>query len=460
MGTFSFQVGDKTVDVEAPDEASALAAVRKWQSESLSQDLLGSMKKGPDNRPDIAGGAKKFDDTVRSVARGVPFGSWADELAAAGNTALSYPFDAINSVLGREYRDEDWRKAPSNIRERYALALEKERDRDKSFDEEHPYLSAGAKLGGAVAGGFGMVRAMPGAFTATSLPGEVGKGVITGSLIAGGHGLGMGENADERIEHGIHGAEVGALLGGLFPLAIRGGQALYGAAKGGLDDIMGNGATKVEREVAGLMQADDVTEDTLRNLDPNRFVAMNTSDNAGALGEQIARSNTEAGKKMVQGATAHKDFLTAGSDQAADQMTHRAMEQADAITNAGRTASVNLAKEVAQRLGAPASVGQQPGVVRSLGNVTALLGRGGGDWLAEVGTAIGNMMRAGKMDRNYMEAARMLMSSGPEVADTFVRIAQQQAANAQQAVMIGRVLQSLMPAAATQATEYTTGGRF
>lgn len=472
MNVFEIDVGGITYDVEADSEEEAVKAANAFHlgEAAMNRSIEALSSRGP-AKP---GFLDRFDNSGRAVARGVPIaGAFADEIAAVGNTALSYPIELINeNVTGFVPRDEDWRKAMSEdmpFRDRVSMALRKERAKDEEFDKKHPFVSTAGKLAGAGLGGAAMLKMFPWMLGGEGLFGQMAAGGASGSVIAGAHTYGENEgDFSERMEGVPEAAGLGLVLGAGFPALFRGGEWLYGKAKQGIDNMTGlfGMPSKAERKVVDLMADDAVTAEMLRNMDRPGVVAMNASDDALALGKEIASTPGPAGKKIVEAAKAQKNLIkqaagSVGSDVAGDEMINRAVENAEDIINAGGKASTRIAKDVAAALGGPRTMSENPGITRSMANLTGLLGTGAGDKLTQIAISIGNAFRSGRMDRNYLEAARMLMSSGPEVAGIFMNVVASRAATEAQARAITTILKSLVPGAISQSSEaMRTGGRF
>lgn len=138
---------------------------------------------------------KNFDKGVRTLASGATFG-WADELAAAGNSAFN----------GKSY-DEN-------------LATEQARDR-----EIHPAVAIPGNIIGGLGTGLltgapltGVLAEAPALVRGLSYP---ALGATEGAIAGAGYA-----EPGERRKGATIGATIGGLTGTAIPLAVKGGQAL------------------------------------------------------------------------------------------------------------------------------------------------------------------------------------------------------------------------------------------
>lgn len=146
------------------------------------------------------------------------------------------------------------------------------RGEEARMREEHPYLSLGADLAGALVPGAGMAKVVG---ASASLPGAIMRGAGAGALGGGVHGFMEGEG-DGRLSSGAGGAMIGAGVGGAIPVIARG----VGAAVRGVKDW-----TAGRRAVAQI--ADD--------LGVSRPVATHLTDAIGADDLAAMRSSIQKG---------------------------------------------------------------------------------------------------------------------------------------------------------------------
>lgn len=184
------------------------------------------------------------DDTVRSLARGVPVvGGLIDE-ASAG----------VSALMGGDY-DE---------------SLDYQRARDRFMDKEAPVLSTGLQVAGGVASGLGAAKAMglganavnTGRFLPT-VPQALGAGGV-GASIGAADMYGRGEGG---VQNRLLNAGVGAALGGVLGVAapyVAGGVA--SGTQRVLDFLTSDAALRrlgISREAANALIRQLSTDDTL-----------------------------------------------------------------------------------------------------------------------------------------------------------------------------------------------------
>ncbi len=212
------------------------------------------------------------DDTVRSIARGVPIiGGAMDEASALAS-----------SLTGGNY-DE---------------TLDYQRARDRFMDKNAPVVSTGLQVAGGLASGLGAARALGlgtgAATTATrSLPtvtqalgyGASGAGVGAADMFARGEG-----GAGNRAQNAAMGAAFGGVLGTAAPYV---GGALSGGTQRVLDFLSSDQALRrlgISRNAANVLirqlSADDTVTATgaqrIRDAGPDAMLA-----DAGQASEQL-----------------------------------------------------------------------------------------------------------------------------------------------------------------------------
>jgi len=122
--------------------------------------------------------------------------------------------------------DEITAGARALMGEKYDDALKDERAKVKQFEEEHPVVSTIGELGGSLATP-GLGLALGGIKPAATVLGKIAQGAKIGAGLGGAYGFASSEGGDgdiiDQIENratgALHGAEAGALLGGIVPAA-------------------------------------------------------------------------------------------------------------------------------------------------------------------------------------------------------------------------------------------------
>ncbi len=261
MGAFEVDIGGKLFEIEAPDQGTALEAVRRMsgagpRENSYARDLsMGSdgvsgdsiragnagdtraqmrpedieaaytSAQGRGDRPEQRAMAEAYvkneranspvmtgiGDRVRSVARGAPFiGEYLDE----ANARVAAPFDA----------------------KRREMALDYERARDRTFDAQNPVQSMAGKVTGGIAG---TIAALPvAAATGTSallgagakgVMGAVGRGALAGVAQGAASGYGRADETQNTKEMAMRDAAIGGAFGAAVPAALSAGKAGFDA---------------------------------------------------------------------------------------------------------------------------------------------------------------------------------------------------------------------------------------
>lgn len=255
MAIFEVEIGGKTYEVDAPDQGSAVSAVRgmagapsradvssrdpSMGSDGMSGDALRSMRAGDTraqmrpqdisaaydvaaqrgDRPEAQAMARAYaareradspmmmgvSDRFRTAARGVPFiGEWLDE----ANAYTAHPLD----------------KAARQKR------LDYERARDTTFDQANPYQSMGLKAAGGIAGTMAALPLAGGAAGgamfgagASTVPGAIARGVAAGGLQGAASGAGRAENQSQIVQNVMRDGGFGMVVGGTIPALLGAG---------------------------------------------------------------------------------------------------------------------------------------------------------------------------------------------------------------------------------------------
>jgi hypothetical protein len=219
--------------------------------------------------PEKPGILDAIGGTVRQAARGATFG-FGDEIAAGVSATAG-------ALTGQ----------PGTWGERYDTSLAHNRQRDKAFEAEHPYLSLGAQVAGAVAN---PVSRLSGA---GSLPARIGMNGAINAGLGAVAGFGEGEGGfQNRLGSAGTGAATGAVIGAALPAV---GAAAAGAAKKvapylGLN-VAGTDARRTL--VEAMRSAGHSVDDVKTRLDPVTGQPMAIPDVAGedvlGLAQTVAR---------------------------------------------------------------------------------------------------------------------------------------------------------------------------
>lgn len=233
------------------------------------------------------------DDTVRSLARGVPVvGGLVDE-ASAG----------ISSLMGGDYNE----------------ALDYQRARDRYMDNNAPVLSTGLQVAGGIAGSIAGARAL-GLGTGAALPGStrlmptipqaLKLGGI-GSVVGGADMYGRGEGG---VENRAINAGVGAAFGGVLGTAAPyvGGAVSAGAQKV-LNFLTSDQALKrlgISREAANVLIRQLSTDDTISATGAQKIAAAGPDGMLVDAGDAAANLLDTSLQRSGPGSTAARDAIS------------------------------------------------------------------------------------------------------------------------------------------------------
>lgn len=381
-----------------------------------------------------------IDDMGRGVARGVPvLGAVADEANAGINTLLSYPFDMLNELTGREYRDPEWRQIAERkktdpefgIGDIYEAGLENERLDDRFMDEEYPGASLGSQLVGGVASGIGAGTSFP--TTMAKLFGRgggllpwMGKSAVVSALLGGADAYGRGEGGVvNRGEDAAAGGGISGLIGGALPLVSTGVNALV------------KKFTETPKDKAA-----DIIEHALQSGGPGR----------APEGVALAESNPKT-KALL-------DRIASSPGPASDQLRRQIAEGTANLTEDTAKAATAATDRAAAAEAAQAFPTVKPTPVKDLAEAAGNLGSTGTLIRKALGV-FGGKLKNGEIDEQALEALRFLTKIMPGAEEEIITEVSRHAANEAQRAAIGVVLRSVLATqAGAQGTQMITGGRF
>lgn len=247
----------------------------------------------------------QIDNGLRALARGIPLvGPYADEAQAGLQTGLDMAADAAANVTGIEQlrRNAD-----------YDRALMYQRERDRKFDEEHPYISTGLQIAGGVAGTIAGAKATPSSlnalknFSEMTKAGKVATGMGVGAGVGAVEGFGRGEgSAGDRAEQAAKESAGNFFIGGLVPIAAplvsKVADWTVGTGSKLVQELfprLSQGAKElnVSDETIGKLAtsyAEDQNTGALIQATPGDML-LNRGDRLSAAAEVIANSPGEAG---------------------------------------------------------------------------------------------------------------------------------------------------------------------
>jgi len=163
----------------------------------------------------------EINDTLLSLLRGTPVGSWEDEIGAG---AAGLANSISGGAIGEPYDDA---KAYMDARLRSIDKNSKTLGHIPTPFGPLPVTTEGLKE---IAGGIASAPFTPIAriFKGASLLPTIGNDIATGIGLGGLYGAGNGEGGG-RVDNAVKGAVVGGLLGGAIPAVVRGAGNLGGA---------------------------------------------------------------------------------------------------------------------------------------------------------------------------------------------------------------------------------------
>lgn len=200
-------IGDKTVTVGdefmhlSPEQQNATVA-QIAQQIGIGADAA-PRATAPSDAPS-AGGGSMVNDTVRSVATGVPIiGGTLNKLDAATNAALA-------PLLNRFFAP-DQQLPEATFGERYAHSLKDQEADDKRFASDHPVIDTAAQLTGGIVSTIPVMAAAPKAFGLIgTMPEMVKNGALSGAALAGADAITRGDSVgDAAVTGGIIGGAAG-----------------------------------------------------------------------------------------------------------------------------------------------------------------------------------------------------------------------------------------------------------
>lgn len=282
----------------APQTAPSPVTEGPWASyPSQSQPVLEPGKDGGPNRLVMDMGKKPdrgvLDAGARGVAQGLTanFGDEIRGLVEASGANPDEPASVYKLISGAlKYWGGD-----ADAKKRYDEAVTRERDLNKTAEEQHPVASIGGNILGAVAVPLGAGAG------AASIGGRMAAGAGVGAAMGGAAGAGEGVGAADSISRGVTGAGIGGALGGAAPAVIeglvRGGRAVAQPVANAIRGIRDPEAEAARRVATGLQRDIQADPNAVSRLTPQEFSASAQSggpatimDLGGETTRALARS--------------------------------------------------------------------------------------------------------------------------------------------------------------------------
>lgn len=209
MPRFQFDTPNGTFEVEAPDQDTAINALKGMNAPAGPAPMQGPPASAATVSPDIANAADAYQKVrgngafaaaTDAGATGIPF---SDELYSA---LAAVPNAAISAAQGQGFHPVD------EYNRSQALQAELQRRNQ----ERHPVASTV----GAIAGGIGATAPVSAAGYSllngakATLPSLMGRGAAEGAAYGGLYGAGEGSGLQERATNAVKGALSGGAVGG------------------------------------------------------------------------------------------------------------------------------------------------------------------------------------------------------------------------------------------------------
>jgi hypothetical protein len=244
----------------ATKAATPAAAGNWWEAAPLAQGspapTLEPGKDGGPKRLVMDMGEKPDRGAVNAAARGAAQGitaNFSDEIRGLVEASGANPDDPASLSKLVSGALKYW-GGDADAKKRYDEAVKRERDLNKTADEQHPIASTVGNIAGAVALPIGA-----GAGAAT-MGGRITAGAGTGAVLGGAAGAGEGQGAADTMSRAAMGAGVGGLVGAAAPVALEGvamaGRGIARAAEPltnafrGFRDPEGEAARRVTASIA------------------------------------------------------------------------------------------------------------------------------------------------------------------------------------------------------------------
>ena len=238
MPIYEIAVGGKEYEVDAPDQEAAIAA-------------LGLVNQGTTLAEDIQGAGTKLLTGM--------LGSWGEEAAAGMRAGIGYSIanliGAAEKITGEgEYQKTFEDKFGDTLSEVYDTMVADQRDVEKRFAEENPYLATGLELAGGMMTG-----------------GLVGKGALAGAQAL------RGAQGTTRLTNALVSGAAGAAEGAVYAIGSK-----EGTFTERLDDLEASDALFVGLGAAAGAGAGALVRGTSVSSAPMKEIAFNAAGKLGA----------------------------------------------------------------------------------------------------------------------------------------------------------------------------------
>lgn len=200
MAVFEIEIGGKTYEVDAPDQATAMAAIQ-----SMPQPAAAAPVPAAPEREALPGGALTAS-TIGS-RQGLTF-NFGDEIMAGLTTPIEMGIGAwTGKDAGKGILDR--------VSDAYGRGLEQERALQGQAQAQSPVAYGAGNVAGGLVGAGTLMKGggtlLKGGGSTASM---IGRGAAEGALYGAAAGAGEGEGAKDRIARALQGGAVGGVAGG------------------------------------------------------------------------------------------------------------------------------------------------------------------------------------------------------------------------------------------------------
>lgn len=271
----------------ATKAAAPAAGANWWEAAPLANEAV----KSPVLEPGKDGGPKRLvmdmgkpdrgvvDATARGVAQGFT-ANFGDEIRGLVEASGANPDDPASLTKLISGALKYW-TGDADAKKRYEEAVKRERDLNKTAEEQHPIASIAGNVGGAV-----LLPIGAGAGAAT-LGGRMAAGAGTGAILGGAAGAGEGQGAADSITRAATGAAVGGAVGGAAPAVIegvvRGARAAATPVVNAVRGVRDVDSEAARRVVSALERDRAIDPQAASRLTPGEFASSVQSGGPAAI---------------------------------------------------------------------------------------------------------------------------------------------------------------------------------
>jgi hypothetical protein len=294
LGTSVSSYAEKFNKALGPTEVSSQSKPAKnwWDAAPLAQDAAPTVSAPVAQSPEFADrprvqistAPEKADrGTMDAAARGVAQGftaNFGDEIRGLVEASGANPDDPASLYKLISGALKYWR-GDADAKKRYDEATAREREINKTGEEQHPVASIAGNIGGAV------LLPIGAAGQAATLPGRMAAGAGVGAALGGAAGVGEGVGAVDSMSRGAVGTALGGALGGVAPAAIegvvRGARAAATPIANAVRGVRNVDDEAARRVVTALERDRAVDPQAVNRLTPNEYAASVQSGGPAAI---------------------------------------------------------------------------------------------------------------------------------------------------------------------------------